>query len=93
MRADDVGAVLARVVGIFEHPGLAVGEMLPERQVGVARAYRRLRGYGSRRARKQRERGQCTVDNLGLHVVFIENLLWFVLQIYSETEWNGNKLV
>ena len=36
VRTIDIDALLAWVVGIVEHVGLAVGNMLPQRQVGVA---------------------------------------------------------
>ena len=35
VRADDVGTQLAGLVGVFKHAGLAVGQMLPQGQVGV----------------------------------------------------------
>ena len=36
MRTIDIHSLLAWVVGIVEHVGLSVGDMLPEGQVGVA---------------------------------------------------------
>ena len=35
VRADDVGAQLTWVVGVFEYAGFAIGQMLPEREIRV----------------------------------------------------------
>ena len=35
VRAHDVGPVLSGVVGVFENPGLTIGQMLPKRKVGI----------------------------------------------------------
>ena len=35
VRADDVGTQLSRLVGVFKHAGLAVGQMFPQRQIGI----------------------------------------------------------
>ncbi len=35
MRADDVGAVFAWIVGVFKHAGFSVGQMLPQREIWV----------------------------------------------------------
>ena len=46
VRADDVGAVFSRLVGIFENAGLAVGKVLPERQIRVLGPQERSDGEG-----------------------------------------------
>ena len=35
VRTHDVGSLTARLVRVFKHAGLAVGQMLPQRQKGV----------------------------------------------------------
>ena len=46
VRADDVRAVLSRLVGIFEHTGFSVGKVLPERQIRVLGPQERNDGEG-----------------------------------------------
>ena len=35
MRTNDIGAHLAGIIGILEHARLAVGQVLPQREIGV----------------------------------------------------------
>ncbi len=43
VRADDIGTQLAGIVGILEHAGFTVGQMFPQRQVGILGIHRQRR--------------------------------------------------